>query len=496
MPSGADNLTLPTTFYRGAVSDSPTCASEAPVRRSRRERLLRLYSAALFAGDAAIWLLVIVSLSLSLPGLQPANHLPTISLISLPLLCIASVLYSINGYARNADMQSLEFTSTYLIGIVVAFCLSVAAVYFLGTFGDETQPRRILLPLSFALFAPSSLLIRRVLGARMARSTERKGALLVIGSGEDAVQFHRSFRRMGDPHALRFIDPCVETNSPFLLDGPGSPAVDPRWGRRIALAGSRYDAVILARNPSELPAPLTQKLVDIHFHKIPVLTVEAFFETHWRRVYLHGVSPKWIFQEGFRLTSRSGSWQVKRLIDIGVSGAALILLFPLLVLIAAAILLESRGQVIFRQERVGLRGRVFSIRKFRTMRNAPEGDIYTRDDDNRVTRLGAFLRKTRLDELPQLWNVLRGEMSLIGPRAEWTRCAEIYEKEIPNYHLRHLVRPGITGWAQVNCPYGENIQDAIEKLRFDLYYIRHFSLLLDWSLMLKTIYVMLFGKGR
>jgi lipopolysaccharide/colanic/teichoic acid biosynthesis glycosyltransferase len=171
-------------------------------------------------------------------------------------------------------------------------------------------------------------------------------------------------------------------------------------------------------------------------------------------------------------------------------------LFPLLVLIAAAILLESRGQVIFRQDRVGLRGRIFSIRKFRTMRNTPEGDIYTRGGDNRVTRLGAFLRKSRLDELPQLWNVLRGEMSLIGPRAEWTRCAEIYEKEIPNYHLRHLVRPGITGWAQVNYPYGENLQDAIEKLRFDLYYIRHFSLLLDWSLMLKTIHVMLFGKGR
>ena len=368
MPSGADNLTLPTTFYRGAVSDSPACASEAPVRRSRRERMLRLYGAAILAGDAVIWLLAVISLSLILPGLQASPHLPTFSLIAFPLLCISAVLYSISGYDRNADMQSLEFTSTYLIGIVVAFCLSVAAVYFLGTFGDETQPRRILLPLSFALFAPSSLLIRRVLGARVARSTERKGALLVIGSGEDAVQFQRSFRRMGDPHAIRFIDPCVETNSPFLLDGPGSPAVDPRWERRIALAGSRYDAVILARNPSELPAPLTQKLVDIHFHKIPVLTVEAFFETHWRRVYLHGVSPNWIFQEGFRLTSRSGSWQVKRLIDIGVSGAALILLFPLLVLIAAAILLESRGPVIFRQDRVGLRGRVFSIRKFRTMR--------------------------------------------------------------------------------------------------------------------------------
>jgi lipopolysaccharide/colanic/teichoic acid biosynthesis glycosyltransferase len=156
-----------------------------------------------------------------------------------------------------------------------------------------------------------------------------------------------------------------------------------------------------------------------------------------------------------------------------------------LVLIAAAILLEGRGPVIFRQDRFGLRGRVFSIRKFRTMRTAISGGLYTREGDERVTCVGAVLRRTRLDELPQLWNVLRGEMSLIGPRAEWTKCAEIYEREIPNYHLRHLVRPGITGWAQVNYRYGENLQDAIEKLRFDLYYIRHFSLLLDWSLMLR-----------
>ena len=365
-------------------------------------------------------------------------------------------------------MQSLEFTSTYLIGIVVSFCLSIAAVYFLGTFGDETQPRRILLPLSFALFAPSSLLIRRVLGARVARSTERKGALLVIGSSEDAVQFHRSFCRMGDPHAIRFIDPCGKPTVRSSWMDQARPRSIP-FGSAGSPSSDRATTQSSFRKPVRTPASLTQRLVDIHFHKIPVLTVEAFFETRWRRVYLHGVSPKWIFQEGFRLTSHSGSWQVKRLIDIGVSGAALILLFPLLVLIAAAILLEGRGPVIFRQDRVGLRGRVFSIRKFRTMRNTPEGDIYTRGGDNRVTRLGAFLRKTRLDELPQLWNVLRGEMSLIGPRAEWTKCAEIYEKEIPNYHLRHLVRPGITGWAQVNYPYGENLQDAIEKLRFDLY---------------------------
>jgi lipopolysaccharide/colanic/teichoic acid biosynthesis glycosyltransferase len=123
-------------------------------------------------------------------------------------------------------------------------------------------------------------------------------------------------------------------------------------------------------------------------------------------------------------------------------------------------------------------------------------DIYTRARDPRITRVGKVLRKLRLDELPQLWNVWTGEMSLIGPRAEWTRCAEIYEKKIPFYHFRHLVKPGITGWAQVNYPYGESDKDAIEKLKYDLYYIRHYSVKLDAMITLKTIYTILFGKGR
>jgi lipopolysaccharide/colanic/teichoic acid biosynthesis glycosyltransferase len=123
-------------------------------------------------------------------------------------------------------------------------------------------------------------------------------------------------------------------------------------------------------------------------------------------------------------------------------------------------------------------------------------DIYTRDGDSRITRVGRCLRKLRLDELPQFWNVLRGDMSLIGPRAEWDKIVERYEKKIPFYHFRHLVKPGITGWAQVNYPYGESEEDAIEKLKYDLYYIRRYSLKLDAMIALKTVHVMLFSKGR
>jgi exopolysaccharide biosynthesis polyprenyl glycosylphosphotransferase len=498
MTERAEDLlrTLPTAFYHGSASDSRAGGPVITARRSRRERTLGLFGVTLFVSDLCIWVVSLLAISFSLPAVASFPNVPTLSVITLPLLCLAGVLYSIRAYNHQTDMWSLEFTSTYLIGIVIALGLSLVAVYFLGTYGAETQPRRLLIPLAFVLFTPAALLARRLLFGQIARLTETKGALLVIGSGEDAIEFYRSYRRMNERHAIRFIDPCVESDAPFSLDGPGSPAVDPHWERRIALVGSRYDAIILARSPSELPAQLTERLVDIHFKQTPVFTVEAFFESYWRRVYLRGVSPQWLFQEGFHLSRRSATSHLKRLIDLVVSASALAMLSPLLLLIAGAIRLESRGPAIFRQARVGLSGRVFTIWKFRTMFEAPDGDIYTRDGDTRVTRFGALLRKSRLDELPQLWNVLRGEMSLIGPRAEWVKCAEIYEQQIPNYHLRHLVQPGITGWAQINYPYGENLQDAIEKLRFDLYYIRHFSLLLDWSMMLKTIHVMLFGKGR
>ena len=162
--------------------------------------------------------------------------------------------------------------------------------------------------------------------------------------------------------------------------------------------------------------------------------------------------------------------------------------------------MESARPTTFRQSRVGREGHIFTTCKFRTMfmrdLNEDATDLYTRDNDPRVTRTGSWLRKLRLDELPQLWNVFKGDMSLIGPRAEWTKCAERYEQIIPFYHFRHLVKPGITGWAQVNYPYGESDEDAVEKLQYDLYYIRHYSLKLDAMIVLKTVHTMLFGKGR
>ena len=195
--------------------------------------------------------------------------------------------------------------------------------------------------------------------------------------------------------------------------------------------------------------------------------------------------------------------KMKRLLDILLTLAVLPVLLPPLVVVAFLIRFDSPGPVFFRQERIGHRGRSFHVLKFRTMRMAEpqathEGRLdaaITKDDDQRITRLGRFLRKTRIDELPQIWNILRSEMSWIGPRPEARPLSEWYEREIPFYSYRHIVRPGITGWAQVNQGHVAGISEVHDKLRFDFYYIKNFSMWIDLIILFKTVMVVIRGSG-
>jgi exopolysaccharide biosynthesis polyprenyl glycosylphosphotransferase len=239
-------------------------------------------------------------------------------------------------------------------------------------------------------------------------------------------------------------------------------------------------------------------LMDFKFRGVKVESAIDSFERTARKVWIEGLSLRsLVCDQGFNPSKLYLG--MKRGVDLALAIIFIILTAPLMALIAAVIKLDTPGPAIFSQERVGLRGRRFTVYKFRSMRLDAEkhtGPKWAAENDDRITTVGAFLRKCRLDELPQLFNVLSGDMSLIGPRPERPYFVEILKEKIQHYDLRHYVRPGITGWAQVMYPYGASVEDAYHKLQYDLYYAKKCSLGFDLLILLKTFFVVFTGKGR
>jgi sugar transferase (PEP-CTERM system associated) len=230
-----------------------------------------------------------------------------------------------------------------------------------------------------------------------------------------------------------------------------------------------------------------------------VVDLLTFFEREAGLLRVDSLHPSWlVFSDGFRLAGVQQA--IKRWLDIAACLTLLLVAWPVMALTALAIMVESGvgAPILYRQVRVGLNGRLFNVIKFRSMRTDAEKDgkaQWARANDDRITRVGLFIRKVRIDELPQLLNVLKGEMSLVGPRPERPEFVEKFAETIPYYAERHRVKPGITGWAQLCYQYGASYQDTIEKLQYDLYYVKNYSIFLDILIMLQTIEVVLWGKG-
>lgn len=258
-------------------------------------------------------------------------------------------------------------------------------------------------------------------------------------------------------------------------------------------------ALILATAISKWSENSQQKLVELRMQGQSVWELSHFFEIELQKLPVSYLTTDWfISTESLAFSSNPYSSRTKRIFDLLLSAILLILTFPVMVLVGLMIFLESGRPLFFSQIRVGKLGHRYKIWKFRTMVKDAEKDgaQWAKKNDARITPLGNFLRKTRLDELPQMYNVFRGEMSFIGPRPERPEFIVELEKEIPFYNLRHWVNPGITGWAQVNYPYGASVEDAREKLEYDLFYIKNFGLFLDVKILLKTIRVVFLGHGR
>jgi exopolysaccharide biosynthesis polyprenyl glycosylphosphotransferase len=257
------------------------------------------------------------------------------------------------------------------------------------------------------------------------------------------------------------------------------------------------DLVVLAGH--SLPPSRLRSITELRFRGVPVWDLPRLYSELAERLPAQHIGDMWLATtDGFHFFSRHTLQYVKRLSDIATASLGLILSLPLWLLAMTLIKLEDGGAVFYSQERIGQWGHRFLIHKFRTMIPQAEketGPVWSTQGDPRLTRAGRILRKLRIDEIPQMWNVLRGDMSFVGPRPERPVFVEVFERKYPIYDLRHSLRPGITGWAQVKFPYGASERDTLRKLEYDLYYIQNFSVFFDLRILLKTISIVLSGRG-
>ncbi len=256
------------------------------------------------------------------------------------------------------------------------------------------------------------------------------------------------------------------------------------------------DIVVVALQDRRGNLP-TDQLLRCRLAGIQVKEREALYEQITGKIAVEALRPSYlIFNDGF---SRSPAADIaKRVVDVVFSLTGICLTWPVMLATALAVRIDSPGPALFRQDRVGFDNSEFTLYKFRSMRTDAEattGAVWAKDNDPRITRCGRFIRKARLDELPQLFNILGGDMSLVGPRPERRVFVESLKQQIPYYEQRHIVKPGLTGWAQINYPYGNTVEDALQKLQYDLFYIKNQSLLFDLSILFNTIKTVVLRKG-
>jgi sugar transferase (PEP-CTERM system associated) len=346
------------------------------------------------------------------------------------------------------------------------------------------------------------LIIVLVLGWRMAfewvsRRARPSERLLLVGTNPASVGLAGelfSRRHELGVEIVGFIDP-----DPARI---GSPVINP------GVVGTIEDipTIVRARNVDRVVVSLAdargrlpmEKLLDLRFDGVQFDHLASIYEEYTGKIAVENLRPSWlIFSEGFRKSRAQTA--AKRTLDITVAAVGMVLAIPVMMLVAAAVKLTSRGNVLYHQRRVGLNGRIFTVYKFRSMRQDAEaqtGPVWaSKKGDPRVTLIGGILRRTRLDELPQLWNVLIGEMSFVGPRPERPEFVSALTEQIPYYRQRHIVRPGLTGWAQVRYTYGASTEDALQKLQYDLYYIKNLSIALDLFIILSTVKTVLLRRG-
>ena len=382
---------------------------------------------------------------------------------------------------RRAVARILVAISLGVIFLSVLFFLSPAITFWRSN-------------LLYAMgIAAVSLVVIRILLGKMLGSQVFKRRVVVLGAGPRAARLKALQQQPGSAFVVVGYVSMSEANRVI----PEAIARDAIYNLADHVVLLNASEVVLALEERRNALPL-KDLLRIKTTGVHVNDISTFLERETGRVDLQSVNPSWlIFSDGFS-SGRMLSGVFKRLFDIVASLVLLLFAGPVILLTALAVKLESKGPAFYRQRRVGLYGVGFDCIKLRSMRQDAEVNgqaVWAEKDDPRITRIGRFIRKVRIDELPQCWSVLKGEMSFVGPRPERPQFVEDLEQQLPYYAERHMVKPGITGWAQINYPYGASIEDSRQKLEYDLYYAKNYSPFLDLLILLQTIRVVLWPEG-
>ena len=434
---------------------------------------------------------------------------------------IALILANLVRFGPEFDLAG--FFSQGLPVLVTFLLVILFSSYFSELYDRERLLNRIELGLRISVVLVLSFFMLTVIyylvpSLRLGRGILFIGLLIFGGlqyMHHRVIQMSRLYPLMAKRVMILGVGPLAESMEMLIQSGCSNYVfvgyINPV--NELALAGDRQVVGTLDQLSKAIKKEKAQKLVvslterrgvmpvkDILACKLgglEVVDAVSFYEQMTGKLMIENIHPSWfIFSHGFRVTTLMRVQ--KRVFDIFFSILGLLCALPLFPLIALLVKLDSPGPVYFRQTRVGAGEKEFQVLKFRTMREDAErgtGAVWAQQNDPRVTRLGNLLRKTRLDEIPQLLNVLKGDMSFVGPRPERPEFVKKLQEIIPYYSKRHFVKPGVTGWAQVKYHYGASVEDSLEKLRYDLYYIKNYTLLLDFQILLETIKVVLFSRG-
>lgn len=391
-------------------------------------------------------------------------------------------------YSKEHRSLGAELAARIAVSIMAAL-LVLSAFYYLA---PAAMIGRGYLSLALMMYGVQQFLLRRALFelGKVPGFTQR---VLILGVGPLAEKMEKALALSSDNYVLAGF---VKTETDIMTVPENRVVGRVEDIRELADRHRATDLVVsLSERRGILPV---RELLLCKLKGINVVDAPCFYERVAGKLLIEDIQPSWfIYSSGFRNTPFRRLF--KRLLDILWSLLGILLASPLLPLVALAVKLDSPGPILFRQQRVGEGGRNFSILKFRTMCQDAEkksGAVWATENDPRITRIGGFLRKSRLDEIPQLFNVLSGDMSFIGPRPERPEFVTLLSENIPYYGKRHFIKPGVTGWAQICYPYGASEEDSLEKLRYDLYYIKNYSLLLDLLIIVETVKTVIYGRGR